>query len=73
MKITDVSVTLFAWDDIPSTQYGRHTTAVGSSDLGLVAIEDLEELLLACPAEAFGEGGSESTFTSALKIEVVTN
>jgi hypothetical protein len=32
MKITDVSVTLFAWDDIPSTRYGGHIAAVGSSD-----------------------------------------
>lgn len=40
MKITDVSVTLFAWDDIPSTQYGRHMGRfAGSSDLGLVAVE----------------------------------
>jgi len=39
MKITDVSVTLFAWDDIPSTRYGRHISAVGVSDLGLVAVE----------------------------------
>jgi hypothetical protein len=39
MKITDVSVTLFAWDDIPATQYGRHTGKfAGESDLGLVTI-----------------------------------
>ena len=25
MKITDVSVTLFAWDDIPPTRYAAHT------------------------------------------------
>src|SRR5258708_27199436 len=25
MKITDVRLTLFAWDDIPATQYGPHT------------------------------------------------
>jgi L-alanine-DL-glutamate epimerase-like enolase superfamily enzyme len=40
MKITDVNVTLFAWDDIPTTQYGRHTARfAGRSDLGLVAVE----------------------------------
>jgi L-alanine-DL-glutamate epimerase-like enolase superfamily enzyme len=39
MKITDVSVTLFAWDDIPPTQYGGHTGRFsGRSDLGLVAV-----------------------------------
>ena len=25
MKITDVTVTLFAWDDLPARQFGRHT------------------------------------------------
>src|SRR5216117_204216 len=39
MKITDVRLTLFAWDDIPATQYGRHTGRFsGSSQLGLVTI-----------------------------------
>src|SRR3989441_12124712 len=39
MKITDVRLTLFAWDDIPATQYGRHTGRFrGSSQLGLVNI-----------------------------------
>ena len=40
MKITDLSITLFAWDDIPARQFGRHTgrMAAGRSDLGLVAI-----------------------------------
>ena len=39
MKITDITVTLFAWDDIPATQYGRHTGKfAGKSDLGLVTV-----------------------------------
>ena len=40
MKITDITVTLFAWDDIPATQYGRHSGRFsGKSDLGLVTIK----------------------------------
>ena len=40
MKITNVSLTLFAWDDIPATQYGLHTGKFGgSSQLGLLRIE----------------------------------
>src|SRR5713226_8634133 len=39
MKITDVHLTLFAWDDIPATQYGRHTGKFGgASQLGLLTI-----------------------------------
>jgi L-alanine-DL-glutamate epimerase-like enolase superfamily enzyme len=39
MKITDLSITVFAWDDIPATQYGRHTGRfTGQSDLGLLTI-----------------------------------
>ena len=39
MKITDVQLTLFAWDDIPVTTYGRHTGRFsGTSQLGLVTI-----------------------------------
>ena len=38
MKITDVSLTLFAWDDIPPTQYGQHSRFSGSSALGLLRI-----------------------------------
>jgi L-alanine-DL-glutamate epimerase-like enolase superfamily enzyme len=39
VKITDVTVTLFAWDDIPATTYGRHTGRFsGKSQLGLVTI-----------------------------------
>ncbi|MFI5003280.1 MAG: enolase C-terminal domain-like protein [Reyranellales bacterium] len=38
MKITDVSLTLFAWDDIPATQYGQHSRFSGSSALGLLRI-----------------------------------
>jgi hypothetical protein len=38
MKITDVSLTLFAWDDIPPTQYGQMSRFSGSSALGLLRI-----------------------------------
>jgi L-alanine-DL-glutamate epimerase-like enolase superfamily enzyme len=39
MKITDITVTLFAWDDIPETRYASITGRFsGSSDLGLVTI-----------------------------------
>ena len=39
MKITDVSLTLFAWDDIPPTTYGQHTARLaGKSALGLLRI-----------------------------------
>lgn len=39
MKITDVTLTLFAWDDIPATSYGAHTGKFsGASKLGLLAI-----------------------------------
>ena len=40
MKITDVTLTLFAWDDIPATSYGAHTGKFsGASKLGLLKIE----------------------------------
>jgi len=40
MKITDLTVTLFGWPDIPATTYGRHTGRFsGESDLGLVALQ----------------------------------
>ena len=39
MKITDVTLTLFAWDDIPPTTYGIHTGKfAGSSALGLLRL-----------------------------------
>src|SRR5260370_10658341 len=39
MKITDVILTLFSWESIPSTIYGHHTARpTGKSDLGLLAI-----------------------------------
>mgnify|MGYP001341549750 CR=1 FL=1 len=50
MKITDVTLTLFAWDDIPATGYGQHTGQFqGSSELGLLRIapdEGIEDLSL---------------------------
>ena len=40
MKITDVTLTLFGWDDIPATTYGRHTGKFGGkSQLGLLAVQ----------------------------------
>src|SRR4029079_18578562 len=39
MKITDVTLTLFSWESIPSTIYGHHTARpTGKSDLGLLRI-----------------------------------
>jgi L-alanine-DL-glutamate epimerase-like enolase superfamily enzyme len=39
MKITDVTLTLFAWDDIPPTTYGAHTGRFsGQSALGLLRL-----------------------------------
>ena len=40
MKITDLTLTLFAWDSIPGTTYGRHTGRFeGRSELGLLEIK----------------------------------
>ena len=40
MQITDVTLTLFGWDDIPATQYGQHTGKFGGkSQLGLLTIQ----------------------------------
>jgi len=45
MKITDVTLRLFAWPGIPATQYGRHTGRFGGeSRLGLVTIRTDEGL-----------------------------
>jgi L-alanine-DL-glutamate epimerase-like enolase superfamily enzyme len=40
MKITDLDITLFAWDDLPTRQFGRHTgkMAGGRVEMGLVTI-----------------------------------
>jgi len=39
MKISDVTLTLFAWGGIPPTTYGRHTGRFsGSSELGLLTV-----------------------------------
>jgi len=40
VKVTDVTLTLFAWRGIPSTQYGRHTGRFGGeSQLGLLTVK----------------------------------
>jgi L-alanine-DL-glutamate epimerase-like enolase superfamily enzyme len=45
MKITDCTLTLFAWDDIPTTSYGKHTGHFkGSSELGLLTLRTDEGL-----------------------------
>jgi L-alanine-DL-glutamate epimerase-like enolase superfamily enzyme len=39
MKITDLSITLFGWDEIPATRYAAHTGRfAGSSQLGLLTL-----------------------------------
>lgn len=39
MRITDVTVTLFAWDDLPMVEYSAHNPRIsGSSQLGLVTL-----------------------------------
>ncbi len=39
MKITDLAVTLFAWDDLPTIEYSPHNPRVaGTSQLGLVTL-----------------------------------
>ncbi len=39
MKITDVTLTLFAWEGIPATTYGKHTGRIADrSQLGLLTI-----------------------------------
>src|SRR3954453_7113269 len=39
MKITDVTLTLFSWESIPTTIYGHHSARpTGQSDLGLLRI-----------------------------------
>ena len=39
MKIADVTLTLFGWENIPATTYGRHTGKFGGqSQLGLLTL-----------------------------------
>ena len=39
MKITDVTLTLFAWDNIPPTTYGSHSGQfAGASALGIATV-----------------------------------
>src|ERR671929_370948 len=39
MKITDVTLTLFSWESVPSTIYGHHSARpTGQSDLGLLRV-----------------------------------
>jgi L-alanine-DL-glutamate epimerase-like enolase superfamily enzyme len=59
MKITDVSLTLFAWDDIPPTQYGQHSKFSGSSALGLLRVRTDD----GCEGNAFLGSASNSATT----------
>jgi L-alanine-DL-glutamate epimerase-like enolase superfamily enzyme len=38
MKIDDVSLTIFTWDNIPETKYHQGSTAIAGSNLGLLKI-----------------------------------
>ncbi len=38
MKIDDVSLTIFTWDNIPATNYHTGTATIGNSNLGLLRI-----------------------------------
>ena len=38
MKIDDVSLTIFSWDNIPTTRYHQGATAATGSNLGLLRI-----------------------------------
>ena len=44
MKIDDVSLTIFAWDGIPATNYHTGTATAGNSNLGLLRIHTDEGL-----------------------------
>jgi L-alanine-DL-glutamate epimerase-like enolase superfamily enzyme len=49
MKISNVTLELFAWDDIPATSYGSHTGRfVGRSDWGWCASRRTEGIRRAC-------------------------
>lgn len=39
MKITDITLTLFAWKGLPNISYGAHAAGGGETKLGLLAIE----------------------------------
>ena len=46
MKITDITLTLFSWESIPSTIYGHHSARpTGKSDLGLLAVTTDEGII----------------------------
>jgi hypothetical protein len=39
MKINDITLTLFAWKDLPKVSYGAHAARGGETNMGLLAIE----------------------------------
>jgi L-alanine-DL-glutamate epimerase-like enolase superfamily enzyme len=65
MKITDLTLKLFAWDDIPATRYGQLApTFEGTSQLGLVTISTDEGI----EGHAFLGNASRSAELDALSI-----
>ena len=68
MKITDITLTLFAWDDIPPTTYGAHTGRFsGKSALGLLRLVTDEGI----EGHAF-LGSASNAATKASKSSPVT-
>ena len=39
MKITDITLTLFTWSNLPKISYGAHAAGGGETKMGLLAIE----------------------------------
>ena len=61
MKITDVTLTLFAWDDIPPTPYGQHSGSPAASALGLLRIAHRSGHRGPCVSRLGIESGDDAT------------